>query len=123
MALVVCELCKRAFINGPNFEKACPACRDTLRDVGSVVRNFLRDNERELFTVYDINRILGIDMKILDALVATGIVESSRQGYIKPYERNRSLGAMDPALAREVLRGDSSSMHAYERKKESKSSK
>ena len=100
MALVVCELCKKAFINWPNFEKACPACRDTLRDVGSIVRNFLRDNERELFTVYDINRILGVDLKILDALVATGMIESNTQGYMKPYSRDRSLGAMDPALSR-----------------------
>ncbi|GHS88345.1 hypothetical protein AGMMS49957_09690 [Synergistales bacterium] len=123
MALVVCELCKKAFINGPHFEKACPACRDTLRDVGSVVRNFLRDNERELFTVYDINRILGVDMKVLDALVATGMVESNTQGYMKPYERDKKLGAMDPALAREVLRGGKSSMHQYDKKKEPKSAK
>jgi hypothetical protein len=98
-------------------------CKDTLRDVASVVRNFLRDNERELFTVYDINRILGIDMKILDALVATGMVESSTQGYMKPYERDRTLGSRDPALAREVLRGGKSSMHAYEKKKEPNNAK
>ncbi|GHS99399.1 hypothetical protein AGMMS50276_22950 [Synergistales bacterium] len=122
MALVVCELCKKAFINGPNFEKACPACKDTLIDVGSVVRNFLRDNERELFTVYDINRILGVDLKVLDALVATGMIESNTQGYMKPYSRDRSLGVIDSTLTRETLRGGKSSMH-YEKKRERKNSK
>jgi hypothetical protein len=124
VALVVCTQCKRAFLNGPHSENVCPECREKMKKIYSMVRNFLRDHEKEVYTVYDVSRILGIDLKSVEGLVAMGLIETSKVGkHVFEKQRNAKVRPLDADLAREILNSRKSSMYAYERKKSDTSGK
>jgi hypothetical protein len=95
-----------------------------MKNVYSTVRNFLRDHEKELYTVYDVSRILGIELKSVEGLVTMGLIETSNVGkYVLEKKRNAKIRPPDAELAREILNSRRSSMHAYERKKDGGSEK
>jgi hypothetical protein len=106
-------------MNGPRCEDVCPECRDKMQSLYSKVRNFLRDHERELYTIYDVSRILGIELKSVEGLVTMGLIETSSVGkYMLEKKRNAKVRPLDADLAREILNSGKSSMHAYEKKKD-----
>jgi hypothetical protein len=51
-----------------------------MKKVYSTVRNFLRDHDEEDYTVYDVSRILGIELKKVERLVSMGLIETSNVG-------------------------------------------
>jgi hypothetical protein len=75
VALVVCKVCKKAFISASPNEGACPACSAKMKEVYSLVHNFLRDNERKAFSVREVSRILGIDADSIKSLAALGMIQ------------------------------------------------
>jgi hypothetical protein len=75
VGLVVCETCKRAFINGQD-EKLCPECTARLNELYPLVRNFLRNHEKNLYTAQEVSKILGIDMRDVEGLVTLGLIDS-----------------------------------------------
>ena len=119
MALVICTLCKRAFMNSPHSENVCPECREKMKKIYSTVRNFLRDHEKEVFTIYDVSRILGIELKSVEGLVTMGLIDTSKVGkHVLEKKRNAKVRPLDAELAREILNSRKSSMHAYDKKKD-----
>ena len=76
MALSVCIACKRAFIGGVKEEKICPGCDVRLRELYPSVRSFLRNNDRKIYTVQDVSRIMGIALGDVAAMVSMGLVET-----------------------------------------------
>jgi hypothetical protein len=97
MALVVCKYCKRAFINSLQGEEFCPSCTAKLKELYPSVRNFLRDNERRVYTPRELSEVLGVPLKDVEALVSMGLVGSDapeqeqrkQSGYMHKYNRNR----------------------------------
>lgn len=77
MALVSCRMCKRVFINSPEGETTCSECMAKLHELYPIVRNFLRNNEKTLFTAYDISKLLNIDVRNIEGLVALGLISLS----------------------------------------------
>lgn len=126
MALVVCKVCKRAFINGPEGEDACPECTSELQKIYPVVRNFLRDNEKSSFTAYEVSKILGIDIKSIEGLVSLGLIDNSNG--TRPQETAKKPLKISPLTSQqteEVLKkdGGTNSMHKYRKKSGEKESK
>ena len=76
MALIVCKLCKKAFLSGPQEEEICPACDVRLRELYPSVRSFLRNNDRKVYTIQDVSRIMSIAFEDVAALISMGLVES-----------------------------------------------
>jgi hypothetical protein len=106
-------------MNGPHSENVCPECREKMKKVYSTVRNFLRDHEKEVYTVYDVSRILGIELKSVEGLVAMGLIETSKVGkHVFEKKRDAKVRPLDAELAREILNSRKSSMHAYEKKQD-----
>jgi hypothetical protein len=104
-------------MNSPHSENICPECRDKMKNIYSTVRNFLRDHEKEAYTVYDVSRILGIELKSVEGLVSMGLIETSKVGkHILEKKRDAKVRPLDAELAREILNSRKSSMHAYEKK-------
>ncbi|MDR1649110.1 MAG: hypothetical protein LBR71_02520 [Synergistaceae bacterium] len=90
-----------------------------MKNVYSTVRNFLRDHDRELYTVYDVSRILGIELKSVEGLVSMGLIETSKVGkHVIEKKQNAKVRPLDAELAREILNSRKSSMHAYEKKQD-----
>jgi hypothetical protein len=119
MALVICTLCKRAFMNTPHSESVCPECREKMKKIYSTVRNFLRDHEKEVYTIYDVSRILGIELKDVEGLVTMGLIETSKVGkHVLKKKSDAKIRPLDAELAREILNSRKSSMHAYDKKKD-----
>lgn len=88
MALVTCRMCKRVFINSPEEETTCAECMAKLQELYPIVRNFLRDNEKTSFTAYDISKMLNIDIRNIEGLVALGLIALA--GSQSNAERNSS---------------------------------
>ena len=76
MALLVCRACKKAFISTQHEEKACPDCAPRLHKLYSSVRNFLRDNERKVYTPQDVCRIMNISPDDMSAMVSMGLLDT-----------------------------------------------
>lgn len=98
MALVACEVCRRIFINSAQGETVCPDCVARLQELYPSVRNFLRDNEKTPFTVHELSKILNIEAKNIEGLIALGLIgvsESHRKekiqkhGYQKKEEKKK----------------------------------
>jgi hypothetical protein len=119
VALVVCIVCKRAFINGQEKGDICPDCTTKLQEIYPVVRNFLRDHEKESYTVYDISRIFGIPPRNIEALVSAGMIDAVYLQRTLPEKSRKGpkIMPLDPESAKEILKGDKSSMHTYAKKK------
>ena len=75
MALVECGVCKRFFINTAEGETTCPECMAKLYELYPVVRNYLRDNEKTIFTIYELSKALNIEVKYIEGLIALGLIE------------------------------------------------
>lgn len=114
MALVECKVCKRAFINGPEEDETCPECKSKLNEIYPIVRNFLRDNERKLYTANDVSRILGIDLKTIEGLIAMGLIQTAEK-------KTDHSSAITPSRVQrepeERYTKGGSSMHKYSKKK------
>jgi hypothetical protein len=111
-------------MNGPHSENVCPDCREKMKKVYSTVRNFLRDHEKEVYTVYDVSRILGIELKSVEGLVTMGLIETSKVGkHVLEKKKNAKVRPLDADLAREILNSRKSSMHAYDKKQDAGSVK
>jgi hypothetical protein len=110
-------MCKRAFINGPQGEEICPDCTTKLQSLYPVVRNFLRDHEKEAFTAHDVSRILGIPVQKVEALVSAGMIDTihlqSGERDSSASKRTSKLAPLAPGEAETVLRRNESSMHTY----------
>ncbi|MDR3232036.1 MAG: hypothetical protein LBT65_11400, partial [Synergistaceae bacterium] len=106
MALVVCTMCGRAFINGPQGENICSACTMKLQDLYPVVRNFLRDHEKASYTVYDISRILGIPPRHVEALVSMRMIDTDRpeRALREDSRRTPKITPLDPQTTEELLK-------------------
>ena len=78
MALVVCKMCKRAFINEAQGKEICPDCVERLNELYPVVRNFLRNHDRKIFTIREVSQILNIDIRDVEGLVTIGLINSSQ---------------------------------------------
>jgi hypothetical protein len=109
VALIVCKVCKKAFISGSPDEQTCPACAAKVKEVYSLVHNFLRDNEKKVYTVHEVSRILGIEADSVKSLVALGMIKfgSSQTGGLIDSAEN-------PAIER--LTSGKSTMFTPERK-------
>ena len=77
MALLMCKSCKRAFISGLPNEAVCPECMIKLKELYMKVHNFLRDHEKQAYTIYEVGNILNINKKDLEGLVASGLIDPS----------------------------------------------
>jgi hypothetical protein len=112
-------------MNSPHSENVCPECREKMKNIYSTVRNFLRDHEKEAYTVYDVSRILGIEIKSIEGLVTMGLIETSKVGkHVLEKKKNVKVRPLDAELAREILNSrKGSTMHAYDRRQESDSAK
>ena len=75
MALVVCKLCKKAFISGLQEEEFCPDCVVRLRELYPSVRNFLRNHDGELHTAQEVGKLMNIALEDVSALVSMGFLE------------------------------------------------
>ena len=124
MALVVCKICRRAFINSPHGEEACPECTIKMHEIYPVVRNFLRDNAKTVYTLYDVNRILGIDLNSLKGLITLGLIgtdtketvcETFPESELKPLKM-RPLDPEEAKKTKESMNKAKSSMHVYHKK-------
>jgi hypothetical protein len=95
-----------------------------MKTVYSAVRNFLRDHEKELYTVYDVSRILGIELKSVEGLVSMGLIETSKVGKrALEKKKNAKIRPPDAELAREILNSRRSFMHTYDKKQDNVSEK
>ena len=75
MALVKCKQCGQAFISGADNEKTCPACATRLRALYPAVRNFLRDNERQVYTAGELSQILNIELQDIKGILAMELID------------------------------------------------
>ena len=75
MALIVCRSCRNAFISSPREEEICLECTTRLRELYPVVRSFLRDNEKRVYTAQDVSRIMGIDLDDVYTMASIGLVK------------------------------------------------
>jgi hypothetical protein len=120
VALVACKLCGRGFINGPEGEDVCVECREKMKHVYRTVREFLRDHENQMFSVYDINRILGVPVEDVEGLVKLGWIDSgvssSKKKTLKPLADRRGSSPLSDT-ADQGRAKSSSSMHTYEKKR------
>ncbi|MDR1875433.1 MAG: hypothetical protein LBQ90_10545 [Synergistaceae bacterium] len=118
MALVICTMCRRAFFNDSRGGKICPDCATKLQELYPVVRNFLRDHEKESYTIYDVSRILGIPPRHVEALVSFGMINTSDAERTRPERERRTpkIAPLDPEAAKDILKGEKSSMHTYTKK-------
>jgi hypothetical protein len=73
VALVVCRMCRRAFTNAQG-EEVCPDCTARLNTLYPTVRNFLRNHENESYTLYEVSRLLGLDIKDVEGLVFLDLI-------------------------------------------------
>jgi hypothetical protein len=80
VALVVCKMCKRAFIDEARGKEICPECVARLNELYPVVRNFLRNHDRQIFTTHEVSKILGLNLKDVDGLVAMGLIACQPRG-------------------------------------------
>jgi hypothetical protein len=78
MSLVVCRMCKRAFINARD-EEICPDCAAKLYELYPTVRSFLRNHENESYTVYEVSRLLGLDLRDVEGLVVLDLIRLGNQ--------------------------------------------
>ena len=76
MALVQCRHCRRAFISAPQDKDFCPNCAARLHKIYPVVRGYLRDHERTIFTLQDVSDALDIDIQDVKGLVTMGLIDS-----------------------------------------------
>lgn len=123
MALEICKICKRAFINGPQGESTCPECSAELKEIYPIVRNFLRDNEKSLYTAYDVSRILNIDLKGIEGLVTMGLIETAPAPVDDEEEDNKNpsgkplkIRPLGERAVQDILTHALSSMHKYKKK-------
>ncbi|MDR2175086.1 MAG: hypothetical protein LBO82_04010 [Synergistaceae bacterium] len=90
-----------------------------MKKIYSTVRNFLRDHEKEVYTIYDVSRILGLELKSVEGLVTMGLIETSKVGkHVFEKKRTSKVRPLDAELAKEILNSRKSSMHAYEKKQD-----
>jgi hypothetical protein len=85
----VCKTCKRAFVNAQD-EELCPECTARLKEIYPVVRNFLRNHEKELYTAQDVSKILTIDLKDVEGLVTLGLIDSESSQKQTPGRTSRT---------------------------------
>jgi len=76
MALIYCRHCRNAFISAPQDKGFCPKCTEKLHRLYPLVRSYMRDHERRVFTIQDISKELGIDVKDIKGLTALGLIDS-----------------------------------------------
>ena len=74
MALLMCKLCKKAFISDLQEDEICLDCDVRLRRIYPIVRSFLRDNEREAYTAKDVSKIMDIAQQDVEALISMGLL-------------------------------------------------
>ena len=124
MALIVCRSCKRAFISSPQEEDVCPDCTARLRELYPIVRNFLRDHEKEAYTAHDVSRLLDIDIQSVEGLVALGLIDTAA-GIRSGADAQKSdpskplkIRPMDAQESQALLDKTKSSMHTYRKKQE-----
>ena len=124
MALIVCRRCRRAFINTSRGEEVCPGCIDKLHRLYPVVRDFLRDNANVGYALYDIARLLEIDLIDLQGLVSLGLIatdageavrEESRETQRQP-PKIRALDSKEEKEVEKSIDREKSSMHVYHKK-------
>ena len=75
MALVVCKLCKKAFLSGLQKEDFCLDCVARLRELYPSVRNFLRNHHEEIYTAHSLGKIMDIAPEDVDSMVSIGLLE------------------------------------------------
>ena len=76
MALVHCRHCRRAFISAPQDKDYCPECTGRLRKLYPLVRGYMRDNEKRVFSIQDISEELDIDMRDIKGLMGLGLIDT-----------------------------------------------
>ena len=125
MALLVCKSCKRAFISGKEEETLCLQCWAKLKALYPRVRELLRNNERRVYTVFEVSKILNVDLKDVKELVSQGMIESSTDGNVRAAPRSEAkLRPLDFDFSQEKTNEvnsseEESSMHTYNKKQKS----
>lgn len=126
MALEVCRVCKKAFIGGSEEEGVCPHCAAEIREYYPIVRNFLRDHEKMSFTAYEVGKILGIDIKIVEGLVALELIATSGStGSGDAASKPLKIPPLSSGEARNLLqeKREGNSMHKYAKEQKAKGDK
>ena len=101
MALHMCKACKKAFISSQYEEEVCPDCDARIRELYTSVRNFLRNNDAEVYTAQDVSRIMGIALGDVVAMISMGLVEfrinreavDGSKGYVHTHIRKKKRRA------------------------------
>jgi hypothetical protein len=75
-------MCKRAFINARD-EEVCPDCAAKLYELYPTVRSFLRNHEKESYTVYEVSRLLGLDLRDVEGLVVLDLIRLGNQKHVQ----------------------------------------
>ena len=76
MALVQCRHCRIAYISAPEDKEFCPKCYAHLLEIYPIVRGYLRDHGRRIFTLQDVSDALDIDINDVRGLVTMGLIDS-----------------------------------------------
>ena len=116
MGLVVCKTCKRAFISAQD-EELCHECTARLNELYPVVRNFLRNHEKNLYTARDVSKILGVDLRDVEGLVTLGLIDSgsSRKQAASRKTSKPSSESSDPEDAKKGLNKKKNSVYHKQR--------
>jgi hypothetical protein len=108
-------MCKRAFINEAQGKEICPECAERLNELYPVVRSFLRNHDRKVFTIREVSQILNIDIRDVEGLVTMGLINSSQSlGGAEPQKILKYRPSDAPAAASQEKM--QSFLHTYHKK-------
>jgi hypothetical protein len=71
-----------------------------LNELYPLVRNFLRNHEKNLYTAQEVSKILGIDMRDVEGLVTLGLIDSGSSPKRTAFRRAPLGESSDPSGAK-----------------------